>query len=412
MVCSRDAASLNPMLVLIADKFPERGRQAIESLANVEYRPELASDALPEALRETRAAILVVRSTMVSKPCFEASHSLGLVIRAGAGVNTIDITSASRRGVYVANCPGKNAIAVAELAMGLVLSLDRHIPDAVSTMRAGLWNKKRFAKAQGLYGRTFGLVGFGAIAREVARRARAFGLKVLAYDPFLDTETAAAHEVQVAHTLDAVLRESDIVSVHVPHGKTTHHLLGTHELSLMKPGALLIHTARGGVIDDAALLAAVRDGRIRAGLDVLEHEPEAAEAPLLSELAKADGVYATPHIGASTEQAESAIADEVVRIVRDYIQRGLVHHTVNVIKDRPARWTLVVRHLDRVGVLAGVLAALREEQLNVQEMQNVVFEGNEAASATITLEQSPSSELLERLRMHGDILAVELRAVA
>ena len=202
-----------------------------------------------------------------------------------------------------------------------------------------------------------------------------------------------------------------MVSVHVPYSESTHHLIGARELELMHNGSALIHTARGGVVDDQALHAEVSKGRLRAGLDVFENEPAGGDAAFDLPLGSLQGVYATPHIGASTEQAQQATADEVVRIVRCYLEEGTVPNVVNVLAPRPARWTLVVRHRDRVGVLAGILGVLREESLNVQEMQNVIFSGNEAASATITLAHEPSPKLVERLREQDDILAVDLREV-
>ncbi len=334
-----------------------------------------------------------------------------MVIRAGAGVNTIDLAAASKRGIFVANCPGKNAIAVAELAMGLLLALDRRIVDATVDLRKGSWNKSKYGKARGIKGQVLGLVGFGMIAREVAARARAFGMKIHTYDPIgLDPETAERYGATAMPDLRELLRSSDAVSVHVPYSASTHHLLSDDELALMKPGAILIHTARGGVVDDRALREAVAAGRIRAGVDVFEDEPAESKAEFQSPLLAHEGVYATPHIGASTEQAENAISDEVIRIVRDYVVRGVVHNTVNVVTDRVARYSLIVRHLDRVGVLAGILMALRSEQLNVQEMHNIIFARGEAACATITLEHRPSEELLTRLRDQDTILAVELRA--
>ena len=199
------------------------------------------------------------------------------------------------------------------------------------------------------------------------------------------------------------------VSVHVPFSKATKHLIGAEQLAWMRPDSILLHTSRGGVVDDAALLAAVKAGKLRAGLDVFEGEPAESKAEHRGLAAEHPDIYATPHIGASTEQAESAISDEVLRIIHDYVAQGVVHHSVNL-ADRSARYSLIVRHLDRVGVLAGVLEALREEHVNVQGMQNIIFAGGEAGCATITSEQEPSPALLERLRAHEAILAVELRA--
>ena len=402
------------MRVLVADKFSPTGLEALRALASeVSYRPELSGADLPAALAECQASVLVVRSTVVDADALAATDRLSLVIRAGAGVNTIDLAAASRRGIFVANCPGKNAIAVAELAMGLILALDRRIVDATVDLRQGSWNKSKYGKARGIKGQVLGLVGFGMIAREVALRARAFGMKIQTYSPRgLDPESAERFGVQAVPELRELLRTSDVVSVHVPYSASTHHLLSDDELAAMKPGALLIHTARGGVVNDRALREAVASGRIRAGLDVFEDEPSEGKAPYHSPLMALEGVYATPHVGASTEQAEAAISDEVIRIVRDFVVRGVVHNAVNVVTDRVARYNLIVRHLDRVGVLAGILMALRSEQLNVQEMHNIIFARGEAACATITLEHRPSEELLVKLRGQDTVLAVELRATA
>lgn len=398
------------MLVLIADKFPPAGRDVLAKSGEVVYRPELSAEQLPAALAETRADILVVRSTVVSDAALAASPQLSLVIRAGAGTNTIDAAAASKRGIFVANCPGKNAIAVAELTMGLILALDRRIVDATIELRQGTWNKSKYGKARGIKGQTLGLVGFGLIAREVATRARAFGLRVLFYNRSpIAPELADAHGADPADSLDALLEASDIVSVHIPYSKATHHLIGAAQLARMKPGACLIHTSRGGVVDDQALAAAVRAGKLRAGLDVFEGEPAGGQADFKNIAGDTGDIYATPHIGASTDQAEAAIADEVVRIVQSFITHGVVHHAVNL-ADRAARFSLVVRHLDRVGVLAGVLSALREEGVNVQNMSNIIFAGGDAACATITFEQEPSPTLLQRLRDQDSILAVELRS--
>ncbi len=401
------------MRVLIADKLPEQTVRDLTALGvTVDARPSLSADELPGALAESGAEILVVRSTTVSAEAFATAPRLGLVVRAGAGVNTIDIAAANRHGVFVTNCPGKNAIAVAELTMGLLLALDRRIPEAVADMQRGRWNKKRYGSAQGLHGKRMGIVGFGHIGREVAARARGFGLIVAAFAPDLDPATAAANEIEAAADLDALLRGSDIVSVHVPYSKATHHLIGERQLALLKDGALLIHTARGGVVDDGALIEAVRSGRIRAALDVFEDEPSGSDADFASPVRELSGIYATPHIGASTEQAELATGAEVTRIVDGYLRTGSAgDNAVNLQRDRAARYTVVVRHRDRVGVLAAVLGSLREEQLNVQEMQNVVFAGNETACAMISLQRQPGPELLERLRTHPDVLAVDLRAV-
>ncbi len=399
------------MRVLIADKFSADGKATLATMGlEIEDRPELGADDLPEALASSGAGILVVRSTKVTAEALARGSALALVIRAGAGVNTINLEAASQHGVFVANTPGKNAIAVAELTLGLMLALDRNIPDAVAELRRGQWDKKRFGKARGLAGRRLGLIGFGSIAREVASRALAFGMTVHAYSRSLTDAQAEAHGVVRAASLAEVMRDSDVVSVHVPYIKgRTHHLIGEEELALMKDGAALVHTARGGVMDDTALAAAVSSGRIRAGLDVYEGEPSKGKAEWNSGLLETAGVYGTPHIGASTDQSSDAIAQEVVRIVSEYLGRGVVLNCVNVQKPGDGGCNVVVRHRDRVGVLAAVLDAFQQEHLNVQEMQNVIFDGNAAASATISVAREPSPELVARLEGHDDILAVSVR---
>ena len=318
------------MRVLIADKLTAYGKASLAKLGHeLDDRPDLGADDLPQALAETGARVLVVRSTKVTAEAIAAAKGLGLVIRAGSGVNTIDIAAATAQGVAVANCPGQNSIAVAELTMGLIIALDRFIPDAVARLRQGEWLKKHFGKGRGLFGSRLGLVGFGAIAREVAQRAKAFGMEVHAFDVALTDEVAAEHGITRAASLQALLPEADVISIHVPYIKgSTHHLIGEAELGLMKEGASLVHTARGGVVDDAALLAAVKAGRIRAALDVYEDEPESSNAKWSTPLLDA-GVYGTPHIGASTDQAGNAVADEVARIVRDFVAEGVVHNCVN-----------------------------------------------------------------------------------
>lgn len=407
-----ECGTSSAMRILIADKFSDVGRESLRGFGHeVIYDPGLNAGALPESLGRLHPEVLVVRSTEVTDAALAASSELSLVIRAGAGVNTIDLDSASRRGIFVTNCPGQNAIAVAELAFGLMLALDRRIVEANAEATAGVWNKKEYGKGRGIHGRRMGLIGFGAIAREVGKRARAFGMQVGAFDPFIDRERAAAQKVDVFDVLDDLLKVSDVISLHVPYNKGTHHMIGARELALLPNGALVIHTARGGVVDDKALAEAVSAGRIRAGLDVYEGEPTVDKGSFELPLRDVPGIYKTPHIGASTEQAAEAIAAETVRIIREFAERGSVPNVVNLDTGRSGNFNVVVRHLDRVGVLAGILDALRRHQLNVQQMSNVVFKGPEgAASATIVVENKPTDELLEELRKHDAVLWVDFRA--
>ncbi len=395
------------MKILIADAFPEERLADLSALGlEVVHRADVPAKELAAAARD--ASILVVRSKQVQAEVFERAAALSLVVRAGAGVNTIDVAAASRRGVYVANCPGQNSIAVAELAIGLVVALDRRIPDNVALLRAGRWDKKGFSEAAGLFGRTLGVAGCGSIGREVIRRAQALGMRVLAWSRSLDDARAKELGVERAPDLLALARASDYLSLHLPLSKETRGVVSRAVLEALRPGAALVNTARAELVDQAALLELARAGRIRVGADVFEGEPEKGQAEFQSELAKLPNVYGTHHIGASTAQAQDAIARETVRIVESFVRTGAVPNCVNVARTTPARARLVVRHLDKVGVLASVLSAVREAGINVETVRNVIFDQAQAASCTIDLDERPSDAVLTHLRDRiADVLFVD-----
>ncbi|MDY7228049.1 3-phosphoglycerate dehydrogenase family protein [Hyalangium rubrum] len=396
------------MRILVADEFPKHHLDSLRGLGlSVDFRPGLKGDALAEAAKE--ASILVVRSTEVSAKVFEVATGLSLVVRAGAGVNTIDVKAASARGVFVANCPGQNAIAVAELTFGLMLSVDRHIPDNVAALRQGVWNKKRFSQAKGLYGRTLGIVGLGAIGVAVAERAQAFGMKVVGYSRSFTPERAKALGIERAESLLALARQCEVLTVHVPATADTKGLVSRQVLAALPDGATFINTSRADVVDTEALLEEARRGRLFVATDVLPDEPKGGEATFQSELGKLPHVYATHHIGASTEQAQDAIARETVRIVDQFLNEGVVPNCVNVAERTPARYQLIVRHHDRVGVLANVLDAVRQAGINAQEIENTIFEGAHAACCKIQLDSRPPDEMLERIRSRAEeIIFVDL----
>ena len=397
------------MQVLIADKFEQSGREGLQAIGcEVSFQPELKDDALVAAIAEHQPDVLVVRGTKVTEPML-AAGPLKLIVRAGAGYNTIDVAAASRRGIYVSNCPGKNSIAVAELAFALILALDRRIADAVIALRAGEWNKKEFSKARGLFGRTLGLVGLGKIGQEMIPRAKAFGMPVVAWSRSLTVEKANELGVERMETPLDVARAADIVSVHVALKPDTRMLIGSDFFKAMRDGAYLINTSRGETVDQAALLAAIHSKGIRAGLDVFGIEPTSAVAEFADPIVHEPGVYGTHHIGASTDQAQEAIAAETVRIVQSFKETGQVPNVVNLAQRTPATHRLVVRHRDRPGVLAQVLDAIKAEHINVQEMENIVFEGAEAAVARINLDKAPSQATLDRLRAgNADIIELDL----
>jgi D-3-phosphoglycerate dehydrogenase len=402
--------------VLIADTFEKSGLEGLKTAGcEVLYQPDLKDAALTAAIRETAADVLVVRSTAVTAAMLEAG-ALSLVVRAGAGYNTIDVATASKRGIYVSNCPGKNAIAVAELAFALILALDRRVPDNVADLRAGTWNKKEYSKARGLYGRTIGLLGYGNIGQEVARRAHGFGMAVVVWSRRFAAGGADASTepvpLQIATTPQEVAGRADVLSIHLALNADTRGMVDASILDRLRPGSYVINTARAEVMDYAALEKAAREKALRVGLDVFEGEPTVASGSFNAAIAALPLVYGTHHIGASTDQAQEAIAAETVRIVESYKNTGKVPNVVNLAKKTPATHMLVVRHHDRPGVLAHVFDRLRAADLNVQETENVIFEGAHAAVARINLDGAPPPSVLEQIQQgNPDILDLHLVSI-
>jgi D-3-phosphoglycerate dehydrogenase / 2-oxoglutarate reductase len=396
------------MRVLIADEFSKRHLDSLRGLGlSVEYKPDAKADELPALT--ANVGVLVVRSTEVKRPVFESSHSLSLVIRAGAGVNTIDVAAASARGVFVANCPGQNAIAVAELAIGLMVAVDRRIPDNVQALREGKWNKKLFSQARGLFGRTLGVVGLGSIGAATGERAKAFGMRVVGYSRSFTSVRARELGFDRADSLLELARQSDVLSVHVPGSAETKGLISRAVLAALPDGALFINTSRADVVDQVALLEEAASGRLRVATDVYADEPKGGTAEWMSPLAKLPNVYGTHHIGASTEQAQEAIADEAVRIVESFLTRGEVPNCVNVAQKTQAAYQLIVRHHDKVGVLANVLGELREAGINAQELENTIFEGGTAACCKIQIDSPPADDVLARIAGRKDeVIFVDL----
>jgi D-3-phosphoglycerate dehydrogenase len=400
------------MKVLIADKFEESGVDGLKEIGcEVVYSPDLKDDSLVEAIRDSQADVLVVRSTKVTEAALVAGR-LSLVVRAGAGYNTIDVKAASARGIYVSNCPGKNSIAVAELAFAMILALDRRLPDNVVDLRAGKWNKKEYGKARGLYGRTLGLIGLGQIGREMIARAKAFGMEVTGWSRSLTPESAAELGIAYRQTIIEVAHDCDILSLHIALSPDTRGVINADIFEAMKPGSYLINTSRAEVVDQAALKQAVKTKGVRAGLDVFAGEPERAAGDFNDEIVTLPNVYGTHHIGASTDQAQEAIAAETVRIISAFKETGKVPNVVNLADRTPATQLLVVRHHDRPGVLAYVLNEIKAANINVQQMENIVFAGAEAAVARIELDGALEPATVDRIRAgSNDIIEINLIAL-
>ncbi|MCA9254243.1 MAG: hypothetical protein KDA33_01340 [Phycisphaerales bacterium] len=402
------------MKVLIADKFEKSGLEGLKAAGcNVIFEPDLKDDALTAALKEHDPSVLVVRSTKVTSDMIKACDGLAMILRAGAGYNTIDVEAASARGVAVANCPGKNAVAVAELAMGLMLALDRRIADNTADLRAGAWNKKEYSKAPGLKGRTLGVVGVGEIGKAVIARALAFEMDVVAWSRSLTPAMAEELGVRFAGSVGEVAEQCDVLSLHVAAAAETKNLINAQILSKMKAGAYLINTSRADVVDYDALAAAVKEKNLRVGLDVYPSEPSSGTESFRPAILDAGGVvYGTHHIGASTDQAQEAIAAEAVRVVATFNATGQTLNCVNIETKSVASCQIVVRHFDKVGVLAFVLDQLRAEQINVQEMSNTIYKGSKAAVATMRLDKQPTAKVIADLvAKKDDIIQVQVKSV-
>jgi D-3-phosphoglycerate dehydrogenase / 2-oxoglutarate reductase len=401
------------MKVLIADKFEKVGIDGLKELGcEVVSRPDVKAEGLAALIRETDPHILIVRSKKVGAEALSAGTALTLVIRAGAGIDTIDVATASSRGIFVSNCPGKNSIAVAELVMGLLLACDRRIPDQVADLRQGRWNKGEFSKARGLYGRRLGVVGLGQIGREVASRARAFGMRVIAWSRSLTHEEADALGLVYAQTPLEVAHHADAVTVNVAANADTKHLVNAEFLAAMRPGAYLINTSRGSVVDEAALARAIEEKKIRAGLDVFQSEPAGSTGEFAPAIVQLPGVYGTHHVGASTDQAQVAIAHEVIRIVQAFRDTGEVPNVVNRLARSSATHVLSIRHRNRPGVLAHVFGVLAGAEINVEEVENIIYHGAQATLARIHLDGVPTNGALDRIRGgNPDIISVELSEI-
>ena len=395
------------MKILIADKFSEGHIDQLNKLGcDVTYNASIKADQLPKLIAPFK--VLVVRSKQVTTDTIKAGDQLAVILRAGAGVNTIDVKTASARGVYVTNCPGKNSIAVAELAFALLLSIDRRVPDNVAALRAHKWNKKEFSKADGVFGKTLGVIGIGQIGREVIKRAHAFGLRVIAWSRSLNLQKARELGIEYCPDLDSVFRRADIISLHVALKPDTKKLVNAARLAMMKPNAILINTARGEVVDQAALRTALEGKKIRAGVDVFDPEPAEGTGDFADPILDLPNFYGTHHIGASTEQAQEAIAEEAIRIIETFVKTGVVLNCVNLATRTPAKWQLIVRHYDRVGVLAYVMDQIRRANINIEEVENIIFDGAAAACCRIQLNTEPKPDLLTAIKTgNPDIIGVE-----
>ena len=398
------------MKILFADALPEfhidilrqRGDECV-------VEPDISAEELPNALEGID--VLVVRSTKVTAEAIASSDQLSLIVRSGAGTNTIDCQAAADAGIYVCNVPGTNSVAVAELTLGLLLAIDRHIADCVVDLRNGQWNKKKYSEADGLLGKTLGIIGVGEIGLAVAERARSFGMSVIAVrnpNRRVDIESRIRSVgIRLVDDQETLLSESDVVSIHVPGGGSTEGLVDANFLNQMKDGSVLLNTSRGEVVDEKALLNALETKNMRAGLDVFCDEPKAGTSQFNSSLASHPRVVGSHHIGASTKQAQDATSNGTIEVIEGY-RNGEVINCVNMATSRIGTASITVRHFDQVGVLAEVFRVLRNAKINVQTVKNNVFLGANSAVAVLDVSGELTPEICEELRGLEHVIQIQV----
>lgn len=366
----------------------------------------LTQETLASAL--AGVGILVVRQTEVSAQALENARELNLIVRAGGGTGNIDVEAASARGIYVANCPGKNATATAELAMAVALALDRRLFDAARELAEGRWERSKYGSEAGLFGRHLGVAGLGAVGREVLSRARAFGMKPHVFSRGMSAAKAQKLEVAYAPSLERLAAVSDVLTVHLPLNPQTRGCISRLVLEALPQDAIVVNTARAELFDLDALAEIAPKKNLRLGLDVFPREPRTPSAEFVTPLAKIPGVLCTPHIGGSTRQAQRAIAEEVTRVVRSFLTEEDVPNVVNVCAASPARFVIVLRQLDKVGALANTLNVLKRHGINIEEISNTVFDGAKATCTKLRVSGRPSDACLKEIGAFEETLRVDV----
>jgi D-3-phosphoglycerate dehydrogenase len=382
--------------IIIADSLPA---SAADLLSAAGWSVDAKAGRKPEELSRdlANADALIVRSaTQVTADLIGAAPKLRVIARAGTGVDNVDVAAATARGILVMNAAGANSVSVAELAAGFLVALARAIPAADASMKQGVWDKKRFMGVE-LRGKVLGVVGFGRIGREVAARARAFGMEILAYDPFLASRAADAAGVPLVQ-LDDLLARADFLTLHVPALPETRHLINAERLARMKKGVRIVNTARGELIDDAALAAAIQSGQVAgAAIDVFDPEP-----PRDWTLTKLPQVIATPHIAASTIEGQEFVGNETAIQVRDYLKDGIIRNAVNFPSVPPDDVPKLRPFLDlahRLGAMVSQLVPERPDEIGIR------YYGYESVIGSAVLSGALA-------RSFDSVTAVNARAIA
>ena len=372
--------AVTPPKVLIADSISQRGIDELsrDGALEVAIKTALSEKELVDLIPQFSA--LVVRSqTKVTADVLNAGVQLRVVGRAGVGVDNVDVETATRRGIIVLNAPGGNTVSTAEHAFSLLLSVARKIPQADANVRSKNWDKKDFEGVE-LYNKTLGIVGMGRIGSELSRRAIAFGMRVIAYDPYLSATRARSLQVELVDELDDLLKSADFISLHTPLTAETRHILDAGQLQKTRRGVRIINCARGGLIDEAALVEALQDRRVAgAALDVFETEPLPADSPLRS----APNLVLTPHLGASTAEAQESVGIEIAQSIRAALLEGTIRNAVNMPSLDAKTLAIVGPHLrfgEKLGRFLSQISPRRADTFNINYSGKV----NEVDTTAIT----------------------------
>jgi D-3-phosphoglycerate dehydrogenase len=390
--------------VFIPDKLDGAGLQLLRQAGfELDERDKLSGQALKDAIRQADG-VIVRSSTRINAELLDDPGKLRVIVRAGVGVDTIDVSAATRKGILVMNTPGGNAVSTAEQTLALLLAMARHTPAADASLHKGLWERNKFMGTQ-LAGKALGIVGLGRIGREVARRAAGLDMKVIGHDPFLAPAGAAQLGIETTADLAALLPRCDFLTVHTPLTEDTRNLIGARELALLPKGARVINCARGGIINEEALAEALRCGHLAgAALDVLVQEPPPADHPLL----KLPNVVVTPHLGASTVEAQVSVAREAAQLLTDYLTRGVVGFAVNMPAVDRAELEEVRLYVDLARRLGLLLAQMSGGAIGKAE---VCYRGDVARRPTRLITAAFTAGLLE-LRLDQGVNVVNAPLLA
>jgi len=357
--------------ILVSDQLSQEGLKILKDIKEfqVDVNTELKPEALKDVIKDYDA--LIVRSaTKVTKDIISAAAKLKVIGRAGVGLDNVDLESATQKGIIVMNTPAGNTISTAEHTVSMILALSRNIAQASTSTKKGEWKRSKFMGVE-LYGKTLGIVGFGRIGREVAKRALSFGMNVMVYDPFLSREVAEGLGVGVVELKD-LLMNADYITVHTPLTEETKHLISTEQFAIMKKGVRLINCARGGIIDEVALVTAIKEGKVvGAAIDVFEKEPVSPD----NELLKLDNVVVTPHLGASTEEAQVNVAIEVSEIVRDALLGKGIRNAANYPSVEAEAFKVLEPYInlaEKLGIFTAQLVEGRYEEIKISYSGEII----------------------------------------